>query len=181
MSDHEHSHAPSSKSLFLILISTFLFGFLTGVIVFLQNNTGGEGDGSGTVTKKGFEILAYTYGGCERLGCPSYRIANDGTYQYFPRGRKNEDSKFESELSDDALDALKKEIKGVVFENVQSTKFNGTCPIVSDGIAFQYEIIYNGEPYRFDSCVENLSGVPFFKSLLTHFENFENEERRSRE
>ena len=173
-----HSEAPSSKSLYLILGSTFLFGILTGVIVFLQNNTGGEGDGALTTNTKGFEILAYTYGGCERLGCASYRVIQDGTYTFMVRGRDGQDSKFVGELDSEALATLKTEIAVIDFEKALGKKFTGSCPIESDGIAFRYDITYKGDRFSFDSCAENLSGEPFFKTLLSLFTDLEDAARK---
>ncbi|MFZ2253044.1 MAG: hypothetical protein WAW13_02585 [Minisyncoccia bacterium] len=164
-----HSEAPSSKSLYLILVSTFFFGVLTGVIVFLQNNTGGEGDGSLNTNTKGFEILAYTYGGCERVGCASYRVIQDGSYDFMVRGRDGQNTKFEGELDRDTLSALKAEIDVVNFEKIMNTEFAGRCPIESDGIAFRYDITYKGIRFSFDSCKENLSDESFFKILLEYF------------
>jgi len=172
-----HSEAPSSKSLYLILISTFFFGVLTGVIVFLQNNTGGEGDGALNTNTKGFEILAYTYGGCERVGCASYRVIQDGSYTFMVRGRDGQDVKFEGELDSDGLDVLKAEISTVNFEEIENSKFTGKCPIESDGIAFRYDITYKGDRFSFDSCVENLSGEQFFKTLLSLFADFQDSAR----
>jgi|CXWL01.1.fsa_nt_gi hypothetical protein len=172
-----HSEAPSSKSLYLILVSTFFFGFLTGVIIFLQNNTGGEGDGSLNMNTKGFEILAYTYGGCERVGCASYRVIQDGSYTFMTRGRDGTDTKFDGELERDELDTLKTEITAVDFERIKETKFSGTCPSEFDGIAFRYDLTYKGDRYSFDSCVENLSDSAFFKVLLEYFPAFQESAR----
>ena len=170
-----HSEAPSSKSIYLILVSTFIFGFLTGGIVFLKNNTGGEGDGSSTSIQKGFEILAYTYGGCERLGCPSYRVTQDGLYTFFEKGRENETLKIDGEIDEESLDILKHEMNDADFEQFKEKKFEGTCPIQVDRVAFRYDITYKGERYRFDSCVEDVREVLLFNILLDFFSQFENE------
>ncbi len=170
-----HSEAPSSRSLYLILISTFIFGFLTGGIVFLQNNTGGEGDGSPTPVSKGFEVLAYTYGGCEKLGCPSYRIAQDGLYTFFERGRENETLKIDGEISEGSLDTLKIEMADADYVQLKETSFTETCPIEIDTVAFRYDITYKGERYRFDSCVQDLGEAPLFSMLEDFFLQFEDE------
>lgn len=175
MSAHE-SHPPSTTSLFLILISTFVFGLVAGGVVFLHNNTGGEGDGSSTKKDtKGFEILAYSYGGCERLGCASYRVADDGEYTYIVRGVKGGETKFEDELSNDDLDVLETNIAKVAFARIVATKFTGTCPTQYDGIAYRYDITYKGDQYRFDSCTKDLRDVAFFELLAEYFTTFEGE------
>ncbi len=64
--------------------ATFFLGLLTGVILSLTTNTGNEGDGA-IATQKGFVITAYTYGGCSRVGCPSYQLLQNGAYTYITR------------------------------------------------------------------------------------------------
>ncbi len=166
-----HSEAPSTKSLYLILISTFFFGILTGVIIYLQNNTGGEGDGDLDMHTSGFEVLAYSYGGCERIGCASYRLIQDGTYTYMPHEKGFENKKIEGELSKDDLNNIKKAISNINFEALKNLKFKGNCPSEYDGIAFRYDITYKGTRHSFDSCVEQLDSEALFEALGTFFQN----------
>jgi hypothetical protein len=176
-----HSEAPSSQSIYLILISTFIFGFLSGVILFLQNNTGGEGDNSPTKNATGFEVLAYTYGGCERLGCASYRVTEDGSYTYFEKGRENGELKFDGTLDDEVLKTLKVMFADMDFATRMETKFSGTCPVQFDGIGYRYDITYKDKRYRFDSCVQNVNEVKLFDELSAYFSQFENEYRAHKE
>ncbi len=166
-------HTSSTKSLYLIFISTFVFGFITGAVVFFQSNTGNEGDGSLEENTRGFTILATMYGGCMRDdGCPSYRIANNGTYLYIVRSREAGELRYDDTLSEKQLDMLRTNVEETNFEDVANTNFSGTCPDTFDGVAYRYDIQYEGERYTFDSCVENLDQVPLFAIVQNYFEVF---------
>ncbi len=166
-------HAPRSlKSVYLIFIATFAFGFLMGVVLFLQGNTGKEGDGAIDTNTKGITILAYTYGGCERIGCSSYKIAPNGSYLYIVRNQASAENRKEGSLPYTELDALKSQVTQTDFTSVKQTKFTDTCPITYDGVAYRYDIEYNGERFMFDSCVENFTDAPLFKNLQNYFEVF---------
>lgn len=168
MSEHEHS--TSLKSLYLILAATFLFGFIAGVILYLQNNTGNEGDGSLQTSTKGFTIQAYMYGECERRGgCPSYRIANDGSYVFIVRTEGQEEVKYENILTGKQLETIRDQLSKTYFADMTHTKFVGTCPASVGSVAYRYEIEYKGERYTFDSCVEQVVGIPLMDGLKNYF------------
>lgn len=169
-------HAPSSsfKNLYLILIATFVFGFATGVILYLQNNTGKEGDGAIETNTKGFTIEAYTYGGCEEMQrCASYRIQNDGSYTYFGR-LGEEETKQEGTVTSAQRTDLRETLGDTELQALTNTTFGGECPAFVDGLAYRYEIEYEGNRYAFDSCVEELRGTPLFDTLENYFEIFTN-------
>jgi hypothetical protein len=158
------------KHLYLILIATFVFGFLTGVILFLQNNTGKEGDGGIQTNTKGFTILAYEYGGCTKTGgCPSYRIANDGSYSYITRDSIKGEAKHDDSLSSKQFEALRTRLGEVDFNAIDDTEFKGTCPSATGGIAYRYDIEYQGERHEVDSCIEIIGNQPLFKMLEDYF------------
>ncbi len=161
------------KHLYLILVATFVFGFITGIIVFLQSNTGNEGDGSLITDTKGFSILAYTYGGCARGGgCPSYRIAQDGSYTYIQRSRDNGELKHEDSLSEKQHETLMVHVEDTNYTAILNSEFQGTCPITFDGVAYRYDIEYEGERYVIDSCKKDIEGAPLFEVLQSYFEVF---------
>jgi len=158
------------KHLYLILITTFIFGFVTGAIVFLQNNTGKEGGGAIPTDTRGFEILAYMYGACEQSGCDSYRITADGTYTYIVRKNQYE-KRYEGSLNKNDLDSLRTQLAETSFANVEKSAFGGTCPATRGDIAYRYDITYKGTHYTFDSCKENLS-ASIFSTSKKYFEVF---------
>lgn len=160
------------KHLYLMLIATFVFGFVSGVILYLYNNASG-GNGGVVFDDATISITAYRYGGCERAGgCPLYRIANDGTYTYMMRGTANEESRFENVLSDTERVALFKTLSGTDLSKVARTVYTGTCPVENDGTAYRYTIVYNEDRYQFDTCKQALEAVPFFDVLQEYFEMF---------
>jgi hypothetical protein len=160
------------KHLYLILASTFVLGFMTGAVVYLQTNTGREGDGSIEPISKGMTIVAEVYGGCSRIGCPSYRIENSGAYTYIVWSPEGGEVRYEDVLTDKQRATLLEELKGTDFEALDDTEFTGTCPITFDGPAYQYDIEYKGERYEVDSCVEVVDGEPLFATLEEYFNLF---------
>ncbi len=160
------------KHLYLILGSTLIFGMISGVVLFLSNNTGEEGDGGLETSTRGFTIIAYQYGGCMRLGCSSFRIANNGTYMYITRDAQTGEERFEDVLSDKQLDTLRSLIAGTNFNRISDSTFSGTCPITYDGMAYRFDITYKGERYELDSCEESLDGFQLFDTLGSYFEIF---------
>jgi hypothetical protein len=155
-----------------MLIATFVFGFVSGVILYLYNNASG-GNGEVVLDDATISITAYRYGGCERAGgCPLYRITNDGTYTYMMRGAANEEARFENILNDTEQTELFKILKDTNLSKVTDTVYTGTCPVEHDGIAYRYTIVYNENRYRFDTCKQSLDNVPLFEVLQRYFDMF---------
>jgi hypothetical protein len=161
-----------------MLIATFLFGFLSGVILFLFNNTGGESNGKekdivleDTAT---ISITAYRYGGCARAdGCASYRITDNGTYTYIVRNRTEGEVRFEDSLSTAEQSALFKAVRTTDLEQIANTTFSGTCPVEFDGTGYRYNILYHGTEYSFDTCIQDIEDVPLFITLADYFQMFD--------
>ncbi len=167
-----HSHAPNKKSQYVILGMTFLMGFVMGVILFLYNNTG-ENSGALDGTTKGFEISAYMYGGCgDGVGCPSYRISDNGSYEYIVRKQGVAEARFDEKLNSAQIKSLHDRVAASDFNAITQTKFTDECPANLDGIAYRYEIEYAGVRYSLDSCVQDLGANILFGSLQDYFEFF---------
>lgn len=166
-----------TKHVYTILISTFVFGFVTGAILFLYNNTGGEGDGEPVHIEDAaaISVTAYRYGGCARGdGCASYRITDDGTYEYIVRSRADGETRFADTLNSAEKNALFKALKGTNLESLLDTAFTGTCPVEYDGTGYRYNITYYDTQYSFDTCVQDLENEPLFITLADYFEMFSN-------
>ncbi len=162
------------KHIYINLIATFLLGFLIGVLVFLQGNTGQEGGGALPIDTKGFTVSGYTYGGCaDAGGCPSYRVMDTGAYIYLPGNRDLVTDKTEGVLTKKQLDVLRKQVSETNYDIVEKTAFTGVCASVSDGVAYRYDVDYNGKRYTFDACKEKLTSFLLFKTLETFFAEFE--------
>ncbi len=166
-----------TKHVYVILLSTFVFGFVTGAILFLFNNTGNGGDGESVQLEEevAISVMAYQYGGCARgNGCASYRIADDGTYEYLVRSRTDGEIRFEDTMITAEKTALFKALKDTDFEQLTESAFIGTCPAEYDGIGYRYNISYYNKHYSFDTCVQDLANESLFIILADYFGVFSN-------
>lgn len=157
----------------LLIVFTFLMGFLTGVFGYFWSRTTDDGSSAPSVMEEvredGYELLVTVYGGCERIGCPSFRLQDDGTYQYLAPTRVREYARYEDAISAKQNDTILGLVEGTSFEDVENTEFLGTCPITYDGIAYRFDIRVEAERYSFDSCVEDLENEPLFVELVKYF------------
>ncbi len=166
-----------TKHVYVILLSTFVFGFVSGAILFLYNNTGNGGDGAPVQLEEeaAISVTAYRYGGCARGdGCASYRISDDGTYEYIVRSRAEGETRFADTLSSAEKIALFKTLKDTNLAHLSDTSFVGTCPVEYDGTGYRYNITYYDKQYSFDTCVQDLENEPLFITLADYFEMFSN-------
>lgn len=163
------------KHLYLVLFSTFLAGFLAGVVILLQTRTGGDVESVASnneekiVHEEGVTIRARMYGGCLRIGCPSYQINSEGVYVHIG-GDGVEDGRSNGTLSQNEHRALVEAVKQSNLEALLKTTFKGTCPVTYDGVAYTFEIIVEGTEYLLDSCKHTLSDVPVFTQLENYFD-----------
>ncbi len=156
------------KHLYLLFIMTFILGFASGGYLYFFTR------GTDTVEEEpqdGFEIVAYTYGGCERLGCASYRIRDNGSYSYLPRAGAGD--RFDDELSSREEDEIVELIDVTDFNDLLDSRFIGTCPSQYDGIAYRFEIRIAADRYSYDSCVEAVEEFPLFLHLIKLFDIME--------
>ncbi len=161
------------KHVYLILIATFIFGFLCGVILFHYNNTGEEGGGKLKNDTYDVTITARAYGGCERgARCASYRIVGGGAYSFIPQTGGDNSVKYEGALNEKQQDVLFSALAETDLATAHSISFDGTCPADHDGIAYRYDIVRGGEEYSFDSCAVDVSATPLFATLKTYFTYF---------
>ena len=161
------------KHLAILFLITFLTGFGSGVSMYAETRVVEEFDPeevNGT-EQAGFEILVYTYGGCERVGCTSYRLLDDGTYTYLVRNLDG-DARYEDSISPKRLEELVLLLRDTDFDEVSETSFMDTCPVLYDGLAYRYELRINGIAHSLDSCTQDLSGFILFDILVNYFDIF---------
>jgi hypothetical protein len=161
------------KHLYFTILLTFIVGVATGVYAYFLTR---EHDSStlgtteiGDVPSAGYEIVAYTYGGCERVGCASLRITDDGAYTYLVNTRGGEYERFSDVLTDRQRERLTELMNDTSFETISETAFVGTCPVTYDGIAYRFTLRNEDEQYTFDSCVESLEDRALFAELMQYF------------
>ncbi len=160
------------KHLYIVIGATFVFGLVSGVLIFLITHLGNEGAGEIEQFDTGISIVAKLYGGCQMAGnnCPSYRIANDGSYAYIEPTRRIEP--FRGELSGSEWRDIRSMIRREDF--LEYAEFKGTCPVAFDGVAYVYEINVGGQEYIVDSCLDDIEGIELYDNLRRYFEMFQN-------
>jgi hypothetical protein len=156
------------KHVYLIFISTFVFGLIAGSLLFMQSHMGQEGGGDIKEDAAGYAITVYGYGGCERIGCPLYHVTQDGSYVFIDA----EGTRHEGTLPFDSRRDIGNALLSTRFEEVAASTFEGQCPIIYDGMAYRYDITYTEQEYHFDSCAQSLDGVPLFSELNEYFTLF---------
>lgn len=157
------------KHVYLIFGSTLLLGIITGGLLFMSSHTGKEGGGDiEEDTGSGFTIAIYGYGGCERIGCPISRIAQDGTYIFIA----SDGERYTDTLPFESRREIGNALKATDFDEVEASSFGGDCPIMYDGAAYRYDITYEGSEYQFDSCVQSLESEEIFMILNHYFDVF---------
>ena len=166
------------KHLYVIIILTFFVGFTSGVYgFFMARDT--ESNVESPVVKEGYEILMTMYGGCERIGCSSFRLLDDGTYLYLAPQGVREYARYEDEISPRQKEFITERMRGTSFTKILESTFVGTCPVTYDGIAYRFDIIVDGERYSMDSCTQDTSNEPLFIELIKYFDIMEATHRSS--
>jgi len=159
------------KGLLIILIPTFLIGFLAGIFVYFISGAS-DVDEVPESEIEGVEIIANTYGGCELFGCSSYRIVEDGDYIYIKESKTSDDDRFEDSLSDNQIDELIKLSEETDLEEIEESYYEGDCPAYVDGISYEFKIMVDGESYKLDSCENDLASSDLFNKLIDYFRIF---------
>ncbi len=155
------------KHFFLLLVLTFSVGFACGVYGFFISRDTESNAGTPVVEETGFEILVTVYGGCERIGCVSLRLLDDGSYTYLAPEGVRDYARHEDVISPRQLETVTSHIESAPLEELSETIFTGTCPVTYDGIAYRFDIRRNADRFSFDSCVESTDGEPLFDELVS--------------
>lgn len=158
------------KHLYLIIILTFIIGLASGVYVYFNTLNSDEGKSIEVPIEEGYEVIAYTYGGCERVGCSSYKLADDGKYSYLMQSAGYGNERFDDTLSLKQHEELDAVIEATDYTSIEESVFTGTCPDTYDGLAHRFEIRITNERYSFDSCTQSLDGEDLFSLLIKYFD-----------
>lgn len=161
------------KHVYLTLVSTLFIGFFSGIYMyFLTREPNVPKEITPVEEDAGFEVIANRYGGCERVGCTLYRIHEDGTYMFLKYNSGSEGERFQDSVTETQRENLRALLADTDFVGVKELVFTGICPTTYDGIAYRYEITYEGETYSFNSCEEDLENEPLFIELKNYFDIF---------
>jgi hypothetical protein len=157
-----HSHGFSPKSISAILVSTFVLGFVSGAVFFFLSHTGSSTVPEATDEEIDFSIVVRTRGGCMRVGCPYYKIEENGAFTYVNPGTAE---RYEGMLEKEEIIALKSEMEQLDLPSFERSVFTGQCPIIYDGLAYAYTLTHAGTMYTLDSCTHALDTQLFFSKL----------------
>jgi hypothetical protein len=162
------------KHLYFVIFLTFVTGLATGVYGFFMTKEPQSNSEYGAPRAQiGYEILATVYGGCERIGCASYRLMDDGTYLYLAPDGVRGYARYEDEVSPRQRELVEDLLMNAPLLRIEATMFEGTCPVTYDGIAYRFDIRREEETYNLDSCVESLDGEELFIELIKYFDIME--------
>ncbi len=160
------------KHLYFLIALTFIVGFSTGVYVYFAGANADRAGDSVIYTEEveeGFEILVTVYGGCERIGCASFKVDTNGVYQYLAPKTIRDYARYEDTLSPRQLSSIENLVFSTDFAALSDAPFVGVCPVQYDGLAYRFDIRREGERYNFDSCSEDIGNEPFFVELIRYF------------
>lgn len=162
------------KHLYFIIFLTFVTGLATGIYGFFATREPDDGTAPAPyVEQTGYEILATMYGGCERIGCASYRFKDDGTYLYLSSGDGRGYMRYEDEVSPRQRERIEDLLSGAPLGPINESIFEGTCPVTYDGIAYRFTIRRASETVSLDSCTHALDGEELFIELIKYFDIME--------
>lgn len=160
------------KHLYLVLLGTFMVGFVTGVYVFFLSGGANNSSGEMNVEPSQLEIIVDAYGGCDSVGCASYRILEDGSYTFIQNTRSGDAERYEGELSDVQFAELTALIDVRELAVVARSSFEGTCPVAYDGNAYRFQIHTENASYTIDSCKHDTTSVALLERLIEYLEIF---------
>jgi hypothetical protein len=162
-----------TKHLYLVILLTFVTGLATGVYGYFmtQHEVTVEDAGSGGQASdaSGYEILATVYGGCERVGCASFRLHEDGSYTYLSPDGVHSYARFEDEISPRQRELLAELLMSAPLSRIEKSAFSGVCPITYDGIAYRFDIRLETKQYSLDTCMQDLGREELFIELIKYF------------
>lgn len=158
------------KGFSVLMVSTFLIGFATGIFAHFKTLDAVSEFGVSTKTAlSGFEIMADEYGECSIKGvCTSFRIASDKTFIHVLYPRNNQPIREEGSLDDDTYEEL---IDAVRKASVDEGASGGVCNKDTTKVRlFRYHIRIGDVTSTIDTCVQPLD-EPLASMLESFAEN----------
>lgn len=140
----------------LTILITFAMGLFVGFYVYLAGFAPATDRVSSTIEQidSGITVTGEVYGGCERVGnCPTYNIANDGSYRHFyvPLG-SNEQVVREGVLPLALQQQLNRHVVEPALEQQSQPIEPVFCESFVDGIDVLYTVTLNDDEYTLDTC-----------------------------
>ena len=155
---------------------TFLVGFFVGGYLYLTNVAGFIATlttpSVGQVSE--FIVIGEVYGGC-RSACPSFRVADEGSYRYLYTPSAGADQVVrQGTLPRPLVRDLRSVLTERALERESRTIEPAFCNSYTDGIDVFYRVTLNSSTYTLDSCGTTVNADGQLWTTLgriwTHFE-----------
>ena len=111
-----------------------------------------------------FSVVGRAYGGhtVAEYVHPSFRVAEDGTFEYFEGGTDAEEAPIDGVLPDTLYRTLVNEIETADLERLSLRASKDFCNTYVDGFDYIYRITMDGEQHELDTCA---SALPYENDL----------------
>lgn len=101
-------------------------------------------------------LIGEMYGGCSRIGCPTFRLTGDRKFQYLP-GSTTAGGSTEGRYPRVEYAKIFDILKAANLNQLAQTRSLSDCSSFSDGIDFRYSITLEGSTFELDTCTTALS------------------------
>ncbi|MBP6924724.1 MAG: hypothetical protein KBC62_04380 [Candidatus Pacebacteria bacterium] len=142
------------------ILITFVVGFIAGGYLYLTHFSKLVAPDSVDTQEEQseFQIVSQAYGQCGD-SCPSFQIANNGTYRYQYLPSEGAEKQFKTgtipfNITNDIKDTL--DVDELVQQSQPVEPAN--CNSYNNGIDVSYTITYEGAEYTLDSCGTAVNG-----------------------
>ena len=149
----------------ILLGFTFIVGIVSGMYFYTVSfePTFLPGRDADIEEADALSVVGRAYGGhtLSEYVHPSFRIAEDGSYEYFPGG-EDADKSVEGHLPRALMNRLTDEIETADLYGLSLESPKDFCTTYVDGFDYVYRVIYEGERYELDTCT---SAMPYENDL----------------
>lgn len=145
------------KKDWVLFIGTFVVGILTGMYLYFTTFVPAyiaNPDINKLVeeSRSDLQITAEAYGGCTRLGCPSFSITGDRHYRYSSGVVRNVSANIETGDLPRALFAKLEEVVAEADLVAMASPASKQCTSWVDGVDIRYVIVIDGITHELDTC-----------------------------
>lgn len=142
------------KSLWVVMVMTFVSGFATGIYVFALTRDSSPAlfPSVAVDTTKGFSVTYDAYGACRATGCVSYRVANGGAAII--------STTVQGQVVDRRDIALPSDVETQVVDAIKASRFSAaappTCAPAASKTYIRVGVRIGADVYAYDTCSQSL-------------------------
>ena len=141
---------------YIVLGLTFITGVFAGVYFYVTVYAP-QYASDDVAEKSSVVIEGEMYGGCVlSTGCASFRLTENGSYQYFASAEAKKES---GRLPSETIQRLLQQLETTDLARASSPKAIRDCVSYVDGIDYRYSVTFEGGAYTLDTCTTNFSDV----------------------